>query len=236
MKQAQYLNNGWPPGALDIAFCPGGPWEAKNGPRSTANFAKAFVKNVTIPFDNFTLLDVGCALGNAVPVFKEAYPNAKLYGCDVSDIALARCNLDYGHMASFFNAGFEELSGFWDVIYSCAVLEHFKDYQKVASCLVSRCKVAYIMVPYFELKHGVPLDATDDHKVTFYKDSLDTLYEQGLLASPVKAKVIRCPKAWSPPLPKEILYEIRRAVKMASFRRYFPPKGRMIIYELHNKC
>jgi hypothetical protein len=235
MEQVQQLQDGWPPGSLDLAFSPGGRWEARNGPRNTVYFAKAFVKNVTIPFDNFTLLDVGCALGNAIPVLREAYPDAKLYGCDVSGVALERCAADFGHMANFFKAGFEELSGFWDVIYCCAVLEHFKDYWKVASRLLGRCKIAYIMVPYFELEKGKPLDATGDHKVTFYKDSFDFLYNQGLLASPVKTKVIRCPKAWSAPWPKDTLRQIRRAVKMALFLRYFPVKGRMIIYELHNK-
>jgi hypothetical protein len=93
------------------------------------------------------------------------------------------------------------------------------------------------MTPYFELKDGKELTFAADgqHGVTFRKDSFDILYERGLISSPATTKIIRCPKIFSPPWPKEILREIRRFTKMVVFRRYFPPKGRQIIYELHNK-
>ncbi len=212
-------------------------WESVGGRVQTEWFAKCFVKNVTIPLADFSLLDVGCALGDAIPVLRNSYPKARLFGCDVSDAAIERCKTDYGHVADFFKSGFRELSGFWDVIYCSNVLEHFKDYREAASFLVSKCRIAYIMTPYFELKDGRPLTFTEAarHGVTFYKDSFDTLYEQDLISSPAATKIIRCPKAFSPPWPKEILREIRRMAKIVIFRRYFPPRGRQIIYELRNK-
>jgi hypothetical protein len=238
MKQAVSCEAGWPSGHLDKVFLPGGHWESNGGRGQTAGFAKCFVKNVTIPLDDFSLLDVGCALGDASPVFKSAYPKARLFGCDVSEVAIERCKTDYGHIADFFKSGLEELSGSWDVIYCSNVLEHFREYMQAASWLVSKCRIAYIVTPYFELRDGRELTFSADgqHGVTFYRNSFDTLYEQGLISSPAISKVIRCPKVYSPPWPKEILRAIRRMGKMVFFRRYFPPKGRQIIYELHNKA
>ena len=75
------------------------------------------MRNIKFPFEDFSLLDVGCALGDAVPVLHKSYPKARIYGCDVSEIGIDRCKKDHGHIAKFFKAGFEDISGFWDVIF-----------------------------------------------------------------------------------------------------------------------
>jgi len=222
---------------FDKAFSPGGQWETNNGRNQTRRFAECFVRNIKIPFEEFLLLDVGCVLGDAAPVLHKAYPKARLYGCDVSQVAIDRCKEDYGHIAEFFRAGFEDILGFWDMIYCSNVLEHFEEYKEIASWLLNKCNVLYIMTPFFELKNGQPLNPKVEtgHKVTLYQNSFDEFYKQGFLSLPIKTKKIRCPKAWSPPLLKEISREIRRGIKMIIFRRYFPPRMRQIIYELRNK-
>jgi hypothetical protein len=222
---------------LDKTFSQGGQWEKNNGRNQTRRFAECFTQNTNIPFKEFSLLDVGCALGDAAPVFRKAYPEARLYGCDVSQVAIERCKKDHGNSAEFFKAGFEDISGLWDVIYCSNVLEHFEEYKKIASWLLNKCNILYIMAPFFELKKGKPLDPKGDtvHKVTLYKDSFDELFKQGLLSSPIRTTIIRCPGAWSPPLLKEISREIRRGLKMIFLRQYCPPRLRQIIYELINK-
>ncbi len=220
---------------FDKAFSEGGQWESNNGREQTRRFAECFVKYTKIPLDRFSLLDVGCALGDAMPVLRTTYPNARLYGCDVSRVAVDRCRKDYGEMAEFFRAGFEEISGTWDVIYCSNVLEHFEGYVEIASLLLAKCEILYIMTPYHELnKKGRPLDPGTEthHKVTFYEDSFGDLHKRRLISSPIRTRIIRCPGAWSPSLPKEISREIRRGIKMVFSRKYLPPRNRQIIYEI----
>lgn len=73
------------------------------------------------------------------------------------------------------------------------------------------------------------------HRVTLYKNSFDDFYENGLLSSRITTKIIRCPKAWSPPFLKEISREVRRGLKMMFLRTYLPPRGRQIIYEMRSR-
>jgi hypothetical protein len=234
VKDVAQIEDAWRPGHLDKVFREGGHWESSGGRKQTEGFARTFVRHMKIPMREFSLLDVGCALGDSLSVFRTAYPNSRLFGCDVSEVAIERCKAEHPY-AEFFKAGFAELSGFWDVIYCSNVLEHFQDYKTAASCLISKCRIAYIMVPYFELKDGKPLapNGYGQHQVTFRKDSFDFLYQQGLLASPVKTKIVRSPH-FSPQLVTEIWREIRRAVKMAFHMRYIPPRDRQIIFELRN--
>lgn len=219
---------------FDRAFSPGGAWEANRGRQQTRGFAECFVRHVTIPFSAFSLLDVGCALGDAVPVLAAAYPGARLYGCDVSSVAVGRCRAEYGASAEFFTAGFENLADEWDVIYCSNVLEHFPEYDVIARALLRRCRVLYIMTPYYELaKGGRPLSAENpsDHKATFYRHSFDYLVTEGLAVS-VAARVVRCTGAWGPSLPKDLLRQVKRGLRMLLTARYHPPLMRQIIFEL----
>lgn len=222
---------------FDEEFSIGGQWEANNGRDQTRRFAEHFTRNISIPLEEFSLLDAGCALGDALPVLHKAYPNARLFGCDVSQVATERCKNDYGQIADFFAAAFEDISGFWDVIYCSHVLEHFEEYKSIASWLLKKCNILYIMTPYFELRNGQPLDPKVDkgHMVTFYKDSFDDFFEKGDVSLPVKKWIKSSRRGWGPSSVRtRVLSEIKRALKIVLLRRYFPPH-RQIIYELISK-
>jgi len=143
------------------------------------------------------MLDVGCALGDAIPVWRKKYPDAKLYGCDVCETAIERCQHEYGHIAKFFRASFEEITGFYDVIYCSNVLEHFEGYIEIAEHLLSLCRILYVMVPFNELREGKPLCPAPGkyHVTTFYTNSFDKLLERGK-ASRIETKIFSCPGAW----------------------------------------
>lgn len=222
---------------LDKVFSEDGQFENKNGRFQTRRFAECFVRNVSISPNDFSLLDVGCALGDAIPVLHNAYPMARLAGCDLSGIAIERCTKDYGHLATFFRAGFEDMSGTWDIIYCSNVLEHFERYHEIAAWLLSKCRTLYVMTPYMELKNGLPIDpkASDGHKVTLDEHSFDSLYDEGLLADSIRTTIIRCPGAWSSPLWKESIRAAKRAALKILLNKHVPPKGRQIIYELNRR-
>jgi len=66
-----------------------GDWEESNGRKQTKYFAMSLIKHLKIQKD-FTgsILDYGCGLGDAIPVYKLYFPKAKLYGVDISSTML----------------------------------------------------------------------------------------------------------------------------------------------------
>jgi hypothetical protein len=52
--------------------------------------------------------------------------------------AVKRCQQRYGEIAQFFRASFEEIEGFWDVIYCSNVLERFEQHLEIAAVLLGQ--------------------------------------------------------------------------------------------------
>src|SRR3954447_5926304 len=99
-------------------FRPGGQWELNEGRKQTRLFAEYFHRAVRVPLaPGFSVLDMGCALGDALPIWHEHYPAARLYGCDYVPTSVERAREAYGNFATVFQAGWEDLRGSWDVIY-----------------------------------------------------------------------------------------------------------------------
>jgi SAM-dependent methyltransferase len=199
--------------ANDENFKSGASFDLADGRKQTRFFAEAFHRHVKIPIrGEFSVLDVGCALGDALPVWRLYYPRARLFGCDFSSIAILRARDDYGKIAEFFCASFEEIVGQYDVIYCSNVLEHFRDPAEIARTLLQHCSILYIMVPYRELLNGRPLAPGNDyyHKTTFDLSSFSGFQLAGDCS--VSAKIIRAPGAWSPSLLGELRWLVRRHI------------------------
>lgn len=213
----------------DVEFEKGGSWEQNQGRRQTRLFAECFHEHIRIPRSQpFSVLDVGCGLGDALPVWKSKYPGAQLAGCDVSSVSIERCVQKYGLIADFFTASFESIRGTWDVIYCSNVLEHFEQHLEIASTLLRHCRRLFIMTPYAELtSEGKPLEPAPGqlHVASFFEKTFDALQGQG--RAEVSVRVISCPGAWGPegwrrwrshlyhrlgklpPVPRQIIYSIR---------------------------
>lgn len=196
----------------DLNFQLGGSFDLNDGRRQTRLFAEAFHKHVRVPLKaNFSLLDAGCALGDALPVWHRHYPRARLYGCDFSKTAIQRCQEAYGSIAKFYRASLDDISKDYDVIYCSNVLEHFSDFLNIADTLHRRCKVLYILVPYMELRNGQRLSPESDyyHKATFDLFSFDALASS---QRAVKGRIIRALGAWSPTAMGEVRWFVRRVI------------------------
>jgi len=210
-----------------------GEWERRMGRKQTLQFARFFHRHVRIPFGpEFTLLDVGCALGDAMPVWKKRYPRANLSGCDISKTAIARATERYGSIATFFQASFEEISGNYDVCICSNVLEHFEQHVDIARHLLSHCRILYVMTPYAEMNHGKHLTPRpgEIHVATFLEDSFDALRTNP--GATINNTVIRCPRAWGPSIPGEVLWHFRYLMGWISPPS--PPR-RQIIYTIGNR-
>ena len=176
-----------------------GAWEQNKGRQQTELFAHYFDQVVTFTDQKFTLLDVGCALGQAAAFFSRRYPNAEISATDISEVAISRCRKQYGELAHFFAAEIKDISGCYDVIYCSNVLEHFHDFADKARRLSGHCQRLCIMVPYNEHKRGghvlTPNPNSLEHQITFLENSFDFLLDEGL-AKTVDLSILSCPGAW----------------------------------------
>jgi SAM-dependent methyltransferase len=168
------------------------------GRRQTRVFAEHFLRHAALPRDEaFALLDVGCALGDALELFASTFPKAKLQGLDFSATAISRARQSLGDKVELRQGDIEDVHGHFDVIYCSNTLEHFADFDRKARGLVQHCKRLFIMVPLHELRAGQPLrpDPSEHHQHTFERDSFDFLVREGL-ASRIQMSIFACPGAW----------------------------------------
>jgi hypothetical protein len=127
-----------------------GDWESNNGRFQTMNFAKSQIKHFDISYDfNGTILDFGCALGDAFPIYNKCYPSAKLIGVDISETAIEFCKKKYNNIANFFCGSYIDVPNV-DIIIASNIFEHLDNDIEVAKYLMTKCKKLYIIVPYKE--------------------------------------------------------------------------------------
>lgn len=159
-------------------------WENNHGRWQTESFARGQIPHLNIPSDfKGEILDFGCGLGDAIPVYRENFPLAKLLGLDISQTAVEKCRESYGEIATFFQGSYDAIPDV-DVIVASNVLEHLTDDRNVAKHLLSKCKSFYIIVPYKEW----PL--ISEHVNTYDEDYFSTLGQYTY-------KVFPC-AGWSP--------------------------------------
>lgn len=161
-----------------------GDWIEKGGVNQTKMFAESILPFIQLP-SNFsgTLLDFGCGLGDAIPIYKNKFPKSQLIGLDFSDFAIELCNQRYQGLATFICGNYLDVP-IVDVIIASNVLEHLSNDILIAAELKKRCKELYIVVPYQEV-----LSQNSEHINTYSKTSFQKL-------APTSLKVISS-QGWS---------------------------------------
>ena len=126
-----------------------GSWN-KAGQRQTREYAKANVQhmNLSSDFDGI-ILDFGCAQGDAIPVYAEAFPKAKIHGIDISESAIETCKKRFGDIAEFTCGDFNIISE-KDAIIASHVMEHLSDDKSIIRNILPNCKNLFVFVPYKE--------------------------------------------------------------------------------------
>lgn len=97
------------------------------------------------------ILDVGCGNGHTLKHFKRVYPDAKLYGLDISPVAckIASDNVRGSTIATGFIEDFDMGCEF-DLILCMGVAEHFQDIEAGFAAmkrLLSKKGVLYLEIP-----------------------------------------------------------------------------------------
>ncbi len=147
-----------------------GDWEQKKGRNQTEQFAISQIPilNISKEFSG-TILDFGCGLGDAFPIYKKAYPKAKLMGLDISEAAIKKCKEEYGHLAEFIVGDYTEIPSV-DIIIASNVFEHLSEDKLIAKHLMTKCRELNIIVPYQER-----LFPDNEHINTYNKDSFNNV-------------------------------------------------------------
>ena len=127
-------------------------WERKNGRLQTRHFAESQIRYLKIKEDfSGSLLDFGCGLGDAIPIYKKNFPNAKLFGLDISESGIVKCREKYGHLAKFMTGSAESMPVV-DIVIASNVLEHISNDVEIAKEILKKTKELYVIVPYKEIQ------------------------------------------------------------------------------------
>jgi 2-polyprenyl-3-methyl-5-hydroxy-6-metoxy-1,4-benzoquinol methylase len=123
--------------------------------------------DVFLPDGEFTLLDVGCALGDGCRLFKRMFPGAKITGVDFSEVAIEKAremsnDIDY----LLVDLLKDPVPGEYDYITIVETLEHFDDpFYVLDKCLKHVRKSIIVSVPYSKVSKK--LVGIDYHKYSF---------------------------------------------------------------------
>ena len=117
---------------------------------------------------SFTLLDVGCALGDGCQLIKAQFPNANITGIDISDFAIAKArskgsDIEY----QVLDIRDSPLPKYYDFITIIETLEHFDEpFTIVDKCLNKTKKALIIQTPFTPNRSGRFL-AVSEHRFFF---------------------------------------------------------------------
>ena len=126
-----------------------GSWNI-GGQRQTREYAKGNVKNMNLSSEfSGTILDFGCAQGDAIPIYKEAFPNAKIFGIDISESAIKTCIDRFGDIADFTSGDYSNITE-KDIIIASHIMEHISDDKDIIRNILPKCKNLFVFVPYKE--------------------------------------------------------------------------------------
>ena len=113
---------------------------------------------------SFSLLDVGCAMGDGCELLQDEFPKARITGIDISDGGIEKAKrrtkcVEYRCLDIFK----EPISGKYDYITIIETLEHFDNpFPVVENCLAHVEKALIVSVPYKD-----PPTLASEHRYTF---------------------------------------------------------------------
>ena len=153
-----------------------GNWEANEGRLQTDAFARGVIPYLRISADfSGTILDFGCGLGDAIPVYRRSFPRASFIGMDLSSSAIDLCRRRFGDLATFTQGDHTAVPPV-DIIIASNVFEHLSDHLEIARTLRARCCQLKIVVPYREYPAGyVPPPAAEHVNTRYEEDSFATV-------------------------------------------------------------
>jgi len=197
-----------------------GDWETKQGRWQTKNFAIGQIPYLNISRDfTGTIMDFGCGLGDAMPVYRKYFPQANLIGIDISATAIELCRKHFGSIATFIQGDCNNIPPS-DVIIASNVFEHLTDDLEVAKILLHKCRFLKIVVPYKEW----PLCL--EHVNIYNEKYFSELGEYDWQVFPCRGWSLYGKKLWKHVYVKNIFrFILRRQVRHRRKQIMFHPRG-----------
>lgn len=154
-------------------------WEDCNGPFQTEMFARVALRSMPgwlvqdVRTRSLSIVDVGCAEGDAVNLLSKYFAGSDVVGCDFSTVAIAKAQERYPEL-SFFCGDAADVGRAFDVVFCSNVMEHFSDPLQLMDRL-SRVALRHLilMVPVWELRRH------SEHEYTFQASSFPSVLSDG---------------------------------------------------------
>lgn len=142
--------------------------------------------------NKYSVCDLGCADGNALPIWSNIFQNTAICGEDFSEKAIQNARKNYPEFMYLVSDILQpDGKRQYDVVISSNTVEHFKDTQEVLKNICRRSKrYTLILLPYREEK-----SVTLEHEVKFYTSNIPQIIEQDIL---IYAKTCLCHSQYYP--------------------------------------
>lgn len=108
-------------------------------PKDKKNRVLEVFRSLSLPKEG-EALDFGCGNGIFTAILKKALPHWKIYGCDLSQIAVKNAKNRYQDCIFFFNDDVLFKNKKFDFIFSHHVIEHVFDVEKAAKTISEKLK------------------------------------------------------------------------------------------------
>jgi trans-aconitate methyltransferase len=118
--------------------------------------------------DSFTLLDIGCAIGDGCELLQKAFPQAKITGSDISSAGIAKARARKSPVNYFvLDVLTDEIEGMYDYVLIVETLEHFDNpYPVIEKCLKHARRALIVSVPYNQELGNMRLEYSE-HRFSF---------------------------------------------------------------------
>lgn len=128
------------------------------------------------PDTEFSLLDIGCALGDGCVVLKKRFPKSMISGADFSETGIAKAKDKSGDVNFYvLDIRKDELHEKYDYITLVHTLEHFNDpFPVVEKCLKYVKKALIIQVPFVERFSDPHLYSRGQHRYLFNEETFSS--------------------------------------------------------------
>jgi 2-polyprenyl-3-methyl-5-hydroxy-6-metoxy-1,4-benzoquinol methylase len=158
-------------------------WENLNGKNQTAFFADVIVNflpdNIKKQIQNssYQLCDVGCALGDAIPVYAKYFPVSKVEGIDFSTEAINKARLSHPEY-SFQVESIDNMTNDYDIIFCSNVLALYPDPIPSMMQLMQKARHYVVLLLPFQSEQK-----TQENQTVFTFDSFPDSIDQFQLIS-----------------------------------------------------
>jgi 2-polyprenyl-3-methyl-5-hydroxy-6-metoxy-1,4-benzoquinol methylase len=171
-------------------------WENLSGREQTTFFANVVVEHLPeevrfeLQNNNYKLCDMGCALGDAVATYSNAFPDSSIVGIDFSTEAITKARRYYPNF-SFEIQSIENMTSEYDVIICSNVLALYSDPILPLTQLANKANHYIVLLLPFQNGGG-----TQENQYIFTFDSFPETINQFRLISLEEIDCSKMPQAY----------------------------------------